>query len=55
MTMNVITLRQTISSYWGSVAQVMVGSIFLAGMAQLAISLPFTPVPMSLQTLGVAL
>ncbi len=34
--------------------QVVVGSLFLALMAQIAIPLPFTPVPISLQTLGVA-
>ena len=55
MSMNVLTLRQTISSHWVAAAQVVTGSIFLAIVSQLAVPLPFTPVPMSLQTLGVML
>jgi len=35
--------------------QVIMGSIFLAIMAQVAFPLPFTPVPLTLQTLGIAL
>ena len=35
--------------------QIAMGSVFLALMAQIAIPLPFTPVPITLQTLGVAL
>jgi biotin transport system substrate-specific component len=35
--------------------QVALGSIFLALMAQIAIPLPFSPVPITLQSLGVAL
>lgn len=35
--------------------QIMLGSLFLALMAQIAIPLPFSPVPVTLQTLGVAL
>jgi biotin transport system substrate-specific component len=35
--------------------QVLLGSVFLGLMAQISVPLPFTPVPFSLQTLGVAL
>lgn len=35
--------------------QILLGSIFLAITAQIAIPLPFTPVPITLQTLGVAI
>lgn len=45
----------TLSSPWVNLLQVLLGSVFLAIMAQIAIPLPFTPVPMSLQTLGIAL
>ena len=38
-----------------SFMQIIVGSAFLGLMAQVAIPLPFTPVPVSLQTLGVCL
>lgn len=52
MTSKALTLRDT---YLSSALQVILGSVFLAIMAQAAIPLPFTPVPISLQTLGVAL
>lgn len=38
-----------------AVLQIISGSIFLALMAQIAFPLPFTPVPITLQTLAVAL
>lgn len=44
--------KETIA--WNTL-QVILGSIFLGLMAQVALPLPFTPVPISLQTLGVAL
>lgn len=44
-----------LSSFWVSLLQVIVGSIFLGLLSQIALSLPFTPVPLSMQTLGVAL
>lgn len=37
------------------ILQVILGSLFLAGMSQIAIPLPFAIVPMTLQTLGVSL
>lgn len=40
---------------WVGVVQVLFGSVFLGLMAQLAIHLPFTPVPLSMQSLGVSL
>ncbi|MFI5342882.1 MAG: biotin transporter BioY [Chlamydiales bacterium] len=40
---------------WVGLVQVLLGSAFLGLMAQLAIQLPFTPVPLSMQSLGVAL
>jgi biotin transport system substrate-specific component len=45
----------TLSTPWANTLQVLFGSIFLAIMAQIAIPLPFTPVPMSLQTLAIAI
>lgn len=45
----------TLGSRSVATLQVLLGSIFLAMMAQIAIPLPFTPVPMSLQSLAVAL
>lgn len=40
---------------WIGLVQVLLGSAFLGLMAQLAIQLPFTPVQLSMQSLGVAL
>ncbi|CRX38348.1 biotin transporter BioY [Estrella lausannensis] len=42
-------------SVWKKVLTIAAGSIFLAGMAQIAIPLPFNPVPVSMQTFGVML
>lgn len=39
----------------GLLVQSLFGSLFLAASAQMAIELPFTPVPISMQTLGVFL
>lgn len=41
--------------YLFAFAQILLGSVFLGVMAQIAIPLPYTPVPMTLQTLAVAL
>lgn len=38
-----------------AVASVVAGSLFIAGLAQVSIRLPFTPVPITGQTLGVLL
>lgn len=40
---------------WFEVGCVVVGSLLIAGLAQLSFSLPFTPVPITGQTLGVLL
>lgn len=48
-------LLKALSIEWLGVLQVIIGSLFLGLMAQLAIYLPFTPVPISMQTLGVSL
>lgn len=50
-----ISIRQNLLTTWVPSIQVIMGSIFLAVLAQFSIPLPFTPVPLSLQTLGVAL
>lgn len=42
-------------SVWKKVLAIAAGSVFLAGMAQIAIPLPFNPVPVSMQTFGVML
>jgi biotin transport system substrate-specific component len=47
-------LIQTIKSGVVSSLQILVGSLFLSLMAQIAFPLPFTPVPVTLQTFGVA-
>lgn len=52
MTSKTLTIRDT---YLSSALKVILGSVFLAIMAQVAIPIPFTPVPVTLQTLGVAL
>lgn len=44
-----------LNNHWIGVLQVIVGSLFLGLMAQIAIPLPFTPVPLSMQTFGVSL
>lgn len=49
------TLTRSHTSIGISLLQVLAGSILLALCAQVAIPLPFTPVPVSLQSLGVAL
>lgn len=49
------TITKTVATSWLSVLQVLVGSLFLSLMAQVAVPLPFTPVPVSLQTFAVAL
>lgn len=48
-------LKTVVSHRLFSLLQISVGSIFLGLMAQVAIPLPFTPVPFSLQTLAVLL
>ncbi|MGH2740318.1 MAG: biotin transporter BioY [Actinomycetota bacterium] len=47
--------RQRNAALAYDVALVAVGSLFIAGLAQLTIKLPFTPVPITGQTLGVLL
>lgn len=47
--------RKELANQASGIFSVIFGSIFLAVMGQLAIPLPFTPVPVTLQTLGVAL
>ena len=47
--------RSTFLTYIFAFAQILLGSVFLSIMAQIAIPLPYTPVPMTLQTLAVAL
>ncbi len=47
--------KNILSNSWLSLMQILVGSAFLGLMAQAAIPLPFTPVPVSLQTLAVFL
>jgi biotin transport system substrate-specific component len=47
--------RVKIATKSSTIIQVVLGSIFLAGMSQLAIPLPFSPVPITMQTLAVAL
>lgn len=49
------TLTRGFNASWLSLLQVLAGSILLALTAQVAVPLPFTPVPVSLQTFGVAL
>lgn len=49
------TLTRGFNATWISLLQVLVGSMFLALTAQIAVPLPFTPVPVSLQSFGVAL
>ncbi len=46
--------RTRLRAAWAAVA-VVAGSLFIAGLAQLSIRLPFTPVPITGQTLGVLL
>lgn len=38
-----------------SIISIILGSVFIATMAQIAFFLPFTPVPITLQTLGVSI
>lgn len=45
----------TSSNLWIKLATVALASLFLAMMAQFSVRIPFTPVPISLQTLGVML
>ena len=47
--------RRTAGRLVFEAALVVGGSLFIAGLAQVAIPLPFTPVPITLQTLGVLL
>lgn len=42
-------------SVWKKVLTIAAGSLFLAGMAQISIPLPFNPVPVSMQSFGVML
>lgn len=49
------TITKTFVTSWIPVLQVLAGSLFLSLMAQVAVPLPFTPVPVSLQTFAVAL
>ncbi len=46
--------RTRLRAAWAAVA-VVAGSLFIAGLAQVSIRLPFTPVPITGQTLGVLL
>ena len=46
--------RTRLRAVWAAVA-VVAGSLFIAGLAQVSIRLPFTPVPITGQTLGVLL
>ncbi|HEX2069192.1 MAG TPA: biotin transporter BioY [Actinomycetota bacterium] len=46
--------RTRLRAVWGAVA-VVAGSLLIAGLAQVSIRLPFTPVPITGQTLGVLL
>ncbi len=46
--------RTRLRAAWAAVA-VVAGSLFIAGLAQVSIPLPFTPVPITGQTLGVLL
>jgi len=48
-------LSSTLSGSWIGCLQVVLGSIFLGLMAQLAIPLPFNPIPLSVQTLAISL
>jgi biotin transport system substrate-specific component len=48
-------IRTKFLHYLFALAQILLGSIILGIMAQVAIPLPYTPVPMTLQTLAVAL
>lgn len=53
MLKSALAVSQTKESYVMASLQVLAGSIFLALMSQLSCNLPFTPVPMSLQTLAI--
>jgi biotin transport system substrate-specific component len=44
-----------IRSRWATLTLVLLGSVFLAIMARISIPLPFTPVPVTMQTLAVFL
>ncbi len=48
-------LSCVLNNHWVEVLQVVLGSIFLGLMAQIAIPLPFTPVPVTMQTFGISL
>ncbi len=49
------TLVKSLRIPFVSILQVVLGSLFLAASAQVSIPLPFTPVPISLQSLAVVL
>lgn len=46
---------EVVTNGFTAIIQVILGSVFLAMMAQVSIPLPFSPVPLTLQTLTVAL
>ncbi len=48
-------LTKTTPIHQKAIFQVILGSVFIALMAQIAVPLPFTPVPMTLQSLAISL
>src|SRR5262245_5158687 len=50
-----ITRVEKVKPRWLTCSHVLLGSIFLALMSQLAVHLPYTTVPFTMQTLGVFL
>ncbi len=60
MKLDILVKKQAVfcevfNNHWIAVFQIILGSLFLSLMAQVAIPLPFTPVPLTMQTFGVSL
>lgn len=55
LSLNEIKINSSTIDLFRSCCEVLFGGIFLALLSQVSIPLPFTPVPITLQTLGVAL